>query len=57
LNIKIISYVLVVAGGRTGATLQPQQAVYVQSQQQPNVQYQMVQVINSNYLQGFKIKN
>jgi len=38
---------LVVAGGRTGATLQPQQAVYVQSQQQPNVQYQMVQVINS----------
>lgn len=33
------------AGGRTGATLQPQQAVYAQPQQQASVQYQMVQVI------------
>uniref|UniRef100_A0A7I4FK94 C3H1-type domain-containing protein n=1 Tax=Physcomitrium patens TaxID=3218 RepID=A0A7I4FK94_PHYPA len=31
------------AGGRTGQTLQPQQAVYVQPPQQPNSQYQMVQ--------------
>ncbi|KAG0605041.1 hypothetical protein M758_9G026700 [Ceratodon purpureus] len=34
---------ILLSGGRSGATLQPQQAVYVQSPQQPNVQYQMVQ--------------
>lgn len=34
---------ILLSGGRSGAALQPQQAVYVQSPQQPNVQYQMVQ--------------
>ncbi|XP_024369139.1 uncharacterized protein [Physcomitrium patens] len=34
---------ILLPGGRTGQTLQPQQAVYVQTPQQPSVQYQLVQ--------------